>query len=284
MNVVLRVKTDQRSFILKQSRPYVEKYQQIAAPLDRISVENQFYGVLQGTAIAASIPSVLGYDALDHLMLLQDLGQCEDMNFVYKERTIAPELLGQLMTILGSIHSTKVPNNFPDNLTMRRLNHQHIFELPFLENNGFQLDDIQIGLQELSLPYKNNPALDKIVKDIGKRYLSKGDTLLHGDYYPGSWMRKDQNVFVIDPEFGFAGFAEFDLGVMTAHIIMATMNSTDIGFILNGYQGSPDRGLMTQVAGIEIMRRLIGLAQLPLVRSIEEKEYLLRMAYEMIID
>ncbi|MGS0526226.1 hypothetical protein ACU8V7_14710 [Zobellia nedashkovskayae] len=41
MNVVLRVITDQRSFILKQSRPYVQKYQQVEAPLDRITVEKK---------------------------------------------------------------------------------------------------------------------------------------------------------------------------------------------------------------------------------------------------
>ena len=33
MNVVMRLKTNQRSFILKQSRPFVKKYPNIAAPL-----------------------------------------------------------------------------------------------------------------------------------------------------------------------------------------------------------------------------------------------------------
>jgi 5-methylthioribose kinase len=37
------------------------------------------------------------------------------------------------------------------------------------------------------------------------------------------------------------------------------------------------------VAGIEIMRRLIGLAQLPLERNLEEKEYLLKTAREMVL-
>jgi 5-methylthioribose kinase len=37
------------------------------------------------------------------------------------------------------------------------------------------------------------------------------------------------------------------------------------------------------VAGIEIIRRLIGLAQLPLQRSIEEKDYLLQHARKMIL-
>ena len=43
MNVVMRLKTNQRSFILKQSRPFVKKYPNIAAPLNRIDVEYNFY-------------------------------------------------------------------------------------------------------------------------------------------------------------------------------------------------------------------------------------------------
>ncbi|TFG71242.1 MAG: hypothetical protein E4H26_12695 [Flavobacteriales bacterium] len=61
------------------------------------------------------------------------------------------------------------------------------------------------------------------VRTIGQKYLSPGETLLHGDYYPGSWMTVGDQFYVIDPEFGFVGFAEFDLGVMVAHLIMATM-------------------------------------------------------------
>ncbi|MGY8966078.1 MAG: phosphotransferase, partial [Flavobacteriales bacterium] len=36
MNVVMRLKTNQRSFILKQSRTFVRKYPDIRAPLNRI--------------------------------------------------------------------------------------------------------------------------------------------------------------------------------------------------------------------------------------------------------
>jgi 5-methylthioribose kinase len=40
------------------------------------------------------------------------------------------------------------------NTELRTLNYEHIFEYPFKEENGFNLDDIQDGLQELALPYK----------------------------------------------------------------------------------------------------------------------------------
>ena len=46
MNVVLRIKTNKRTFILKQSRPFVQKYPHLPAPIDRIDVEKKFYDLM----------------------------------------------------------------------------------------------------------------------------------------------------------------------------------------------------------------------------------------------
>lgn len=43
MNYVLRISTNFRTFIIKQSRAYVEKYPQIAAPATRVITEAAFY-------------------------------------------------------------------------------------------------------------------------------------------------------------------------------------------------------------------------------------------------
>jgi len=42
MNFTIRVKTGKRSFIIKQSREYVEKYPQVAAPVERALREAEF--------------------------------------------------------------------------------------------------------------------------------------------------------------------------------------------------------------------------------------------------
>lgn len=283
MNVVLRIRTNQRSFILKQSRPYVQKYQQIEAPLERIAVEYQFYKTIYSKALDKNIPEIIAYDPSNYLMMIEDLGKCEDLTFIYQRKSIAPSSISKFTKILSQIHLSKVDKNYPENLVLRQLNHQHIFVLPFMEDNGFQLDDIQSGLQDLSLSYKKDQSIKAIVKSIGDQYLSKGHTLLHGDYYPGSWMTEGDDLYVIDPEFSFLGFPEFDLGVMAGHIIIANGAMNTIDNILDQYKGQVDKKLMTQIAGIEIMRRVIGLAQLPLERSIEEKDILLKTAKTMIL-
>ena len=283
MNVVLRITTDQRSFILKQSRPYVQKYQDIPAPLDRIHVEQLFYKAIHSDAISPYVPSILHYDAKDHILLLQDLGECEDMTSLYQQRSISDEALQQLTHILYLVHASTVPKDFPENKILRTLNHQHIFVLPFEEENGFNLDAIQPGLQDLSLLYKQDDKLKTQINRIGKHYLSSGNVLLHGDYYPGSWMMVNDHTFVIDPEFSFVGFPEFDLGVLAGHLIMVTSKNQILSSIVHQYPKNINIQLMQQIAGIEIMRRLIGLAQLPLERSLSEKATLLQLAHKMIL-
>ena len=284
MNVVLRVKTNQRSFIVKQSRPFVQKYQDIPAPEDRIDVEYQFYKAIESPAVTSHIPKILAYDAKNYLLILEDLGNCEDMSLVYKNRAIETESIQLLVDILSNIHKSDVSKTYPENKELRALNHQHIFVLPFAVDNGFSLDTIQDGLEAVSQTYKKDEKLKEQIALVGERYLSEGTTLLHGDYYPGSWMTKEDDVFVIDPEFSFKGFPEFDLGVMAAHMVMATGNKLLISTVKKAYTLKFDERLFLQITGIEIMRRLIGLAQLPLDRTLEEKKELLEIARLLIVD
>lgn len=283
MNVVLRIRTNTRSFIVKQSRPFVQKYPQIIAPIERIDVEYQFYKTVTNKAIEPHIPKILTYNADNYLLILEDLGDCKDMSYLYDERNISTSQLQQLLDIASQIHKS-IPIQYPKNMELRLLNHQHIFVLPFLNESDFSLNTIQEGLQELALTYRNDETLKKEISKVGEQYLSQGNILLHGDYYPGSWMTKGEHIYLIDPEFSFMGFAEFDIGVLAAHSIMITMNIDCLQTIKSRYPGGLNELLLAQVAGIEMMRRLIGLAQLPLKRSLQEKKLLLEMARALILN
>ncbi|MFM1879423.1 MAG: hypothetical protein RLZZ241_2289, partial [Bacteroidota bacterium] len=56
MNVVLRLTTNSRSLILKQSRPFVQKYPQIPAPVNRIHTEALFYQTVDAAEIRDYLP------------------------------------------------------------------------------------------------------------------------------------------------------------------------------------------------------------------------------------
>jgi 5-methylthioribose kinase len=284
MNVVLRIRTNKRSFIVKQSRPFVQKYPKIDAPIERIDTEYQFYKAIQNEALSAHIPKILAYYAEAYILILEDLGQCKDMSYLYEERNITRSQLHLLIDIVSQFHKAPINLDYPKNMELRLLNHQHIFVLPFIEESNFALNAIQEGLHELALVYSADDILKKEISKVGQQYLSQGNILIHGDYYPGSWLTKKNHIYVIDPEFSFMGFAEFDIGVLAAHSMMITMNKDCLVTIKNRYPVKLNERLLAQVAGIEIMRRVRGLAQVPLQRDIQDKKLLLEMARTLIMN
>ncbi len=284
MNLVLRIKTNLRTFIIKQSKDFVQKYPQIPAPIDRISVENQFY-LLTADLLKSKMPKLLGFDLENHLLMLEDLGEGSDFTFIYQQNQhISQAAVFDAVDTLSLLHNKdfdkKIKQEFPSNLALRKLNYEHLFNYPFMIDNGFDLDTIQNGLQAVAMTYKTNENLKNKLKMLGEQYLSKGDTLLHGDYYPGSWLNTADGFKLIDPEFCFFGPAEYDLGVMIAHLKMAQTKDDLINETIKRYQKTSafDMILMQQFVGMELFRRIIGLAQLPLSLTLSEKENLLKEA------
>ncbi len=279
MNLVLRIRTNQGSYILKQSKHFVRKYPQIPAPISRIEVEYRFLELLSTDPYLASLsPKVLHYDSTAHLMLLEDLGESSDCLSIYGGvRQLQPDELIRLVQYLMHLHQLQIAD-FPNTDGMRILNHEHIFEFPFLEENGFDLDQIQPGLQEASLPYKRDAALKAIIHSLGQRYLKTGKILIHGDFYPASWLEVSSGIKIIDLEFGGLGDPEFDLGVFLAHLDLAQQNERLSKLMQETYNTPLDWSLVQQYRGVELLRRLIGIAQLPVTLSLDEKKSLLARA------
>lgn len=295
MNYTLRIITPTRTLIVKQSRAYVEKYPSIAAPANRALIEGRFYQQTQGIpTLASQMPQLLGMDEENNILVLEDLGSASDFTFLYEPcRLLADADAEHLTDYLSVLHHqflTTTPDPAFANHDMRALNHEHIFNYPFLVDNGFDLDTVQTGLQAAAVPFKGDLDLKRTVRKLGEMYLAdtrhnKPQTLLHGDFYPGSWLQTHTGIKIIDPEFCFYGPAEFDLGVMIAHLMMAEQPPTVIQTVLTNYTAADsfDETLREQFTGVEIMRRLLGLAQLPLSLSLSQKQELLETAYSLLI-
>ncbi|GAA5220450.1 phosphotransferase [Membranihabitans marinus] len=289
MNFTARVVTSIRTFIIKQSRPYVEKYPQVPAPEDRIQSEATFYQLVQTDEVLSSqTPSILESDVENNVLLLEDLGAASDFTHLYKAGTKIDKIdLTAIVSFIARLHQQFKVDHSPlviHNREMRKLNHEHIFHYPFIMDNGLDLDNITPGLAEVAMNYKTDTALKSKIEELGQRYLADGDTLLHGDYFPGSWLKTNSGIYIIDPEFCFFGFPEFEVGVLLAHLMMADQNQATIDAAIKLYQTEAplDVDLCLACAGVEVMRRLLGLAQLPLNLDLNRKTQLLKQAYQYI--
>ncbi|PKG41199.1 phosphotransferase [Psychroflexus sp. MES1-P1E] len=290
MNFIIRVKTQERSLIIKQSREFVEKYPQIEAPAERALREAEFYQLIsEEESIKKKMPRLIGVDKKNHVLNLEDLGHGADYTFLYqKNMQLDVAELEEIITFAARLHqtiNTDTSEALLPNREMRKLNHEHIFIYPYLSDNGLDLEDILPGLQEVGLPFKEDVFLKQAVKKLGDRYLEDGKTLLHGDYFPGSWLKTEDGIKIIDPEFCFFGDVEFEIGVTLAHLKMANQPNALVEKALKIYKDlSPiDDQLCKKFMAIEILRRILGLAQLPLNLDLEERKALLNEARAILV-
>ena len=289
MNRVLRARLDNNdTLIFKQALPYVAKYPDIAAPLARFKSEVAFYQVVQSTpAVQMRTPAVIGFDAQHHLLCLQDLGDVGDLSDLYnlagsdnkfespQSRKVPQGYFSALVYWLWKLHHIAVDKDQQmrlENMAMRKLNHAHIFEIPLQVDNGLELKP---HLRSLAANFCANQKLVTEATILGEIYLGQRPHkskpgLLHGDFYPGSWLaQQSMGIMVIDPEFGFFGPPEFDVGIMLGHLTLCGFDQAQIMSILQGYvpvEGF-DYTLAMKFASMEVIRRLLGVAQLPIAAT-----------------
>lgn len=282
MNLTLRVRTDRRRFIVKQARPWVEKYNDIPAPWDRSHSEIGFYQKIQAIReVASRMPRLLGCDREARVMLLEDLPAARDLSDVYDpslREAQAPSAAerAELALYLRHLHCDSEAEADPAlaNRAMRELNHAHMFEIPMDDPPPVDLDALEPGLADATALLRGDAAYRSALGETGARYLSEADgrCLVHGDYFPGSWLRTDLGLRIIDPEFGFFGDPELDLGFAVAHFALAGLPPDSARHLLESYSKgreavTTDVGWIARYAAVEVMRRLVGVAQLAIPAS-----------------
>ena len=84
MNCTLRVITPRRRLIVKQARPWVEKYDHIPAPWNRSHVEAAFYeSVAAVPGVGDRMPGLIHVDRDARVLVLEDLGDGGDFTSMY---------------------------------------------------------------------------------------------------------------------------------------------------------------------------------------------------------
>lgn len=290
MNLTLRVVTSERSFILKQSRPWVEKYPHITAPWDRMIQEYAFYrraGSLEHVGLW--MPQTLAFASHARMIMLEDLGDWPDGSIVYHGRRLPRSSLSHLSRWLAALHQGTQGTPDPElaNREMRKLNHAHIFQIPWEPGGvaalGLDLDGLEAGLCEAANALQRRAELRARAKELGDAYLSEGPCLLHGDFFPGSFVTTGNGLFIIDPEFSYFGDPAFDVGVFIAHLAISGHTPEDASTFIDAYQrawpgGTINARLASGFAACEVIRRLIGVAQLPLRESFSGRRDMLARA------
>ena len=272
MNLTLRVRTDRRTVVLKQARPWVEKYDHIEAPWDRGLSERWFYErVATIPGVTGWMPRLLASDPAGRVLLLEDLEGARDLTGVYAGERLEPEEVDRLALVLRALHDgTAADPPMPAfNREMRELNHAHCFVVPLDPRTDLPLDRFEPGLAAAAATLAADVQFCEVAAGMGERYRGAPGPLVHGDYFPGSWLRTADGIRIIDPEFCFRGEREIDVGCALAHFALGRQSPETARRFLDAYQASAtcDAPSLARYGAMEIVRRLIGVAQLPIAPS-----------------
>lgn len=201
---------------------------------------------------------------------ISDLEQATDFEFLYsQQKKLDPKICEKIILYMAKPHSLAIPKetNF-ENLKMRELNHAYIFDLAFKSGERpIDLDLITDGLAKTVDFLMNDQELKTAAEKLGKLYFESTRTLIHGDYYPISWIETNKGLFVIDPEFGFLGLPEIDVGIFLAQMLLS--DNFEMAYDLVGKKyGLYNDELVAKFCVVEVIRRISHIAQLPIENSL----------------
>jgi 5-methylthioribose kinase len=125
MNCVLRVETATRSFIVKQSRGYVVPSS--SSPF-RCTYRRCFYQKIALADTVQQIMPILGIDAINNMIALEDLGPMISLFYMMKKKITrtGTQPISRLFEWFAKIQKTVVDDELV-NTELRTLNYEHIF-------------------------------------------------------------------------------------------------------------------------------------------------------------
>lgn len=278
INFVRRVRAqDGTTLVVKQARDALERFPEYRVTTERIVFERRYLrhaAELAGTR-ADVLPDVVDFDADARVLVLEDLGELR-LDTALESGPPPRDALTKLGEFLGAVHERSRPRAAEldrrfQNGEMRELHGEHIFTLPY-ELGAFPLSD---SLRKTAEGVLARPGVRRAIASLRDRYYASGDALIHADPQPGNVLLQSGRPRLIDAEIAHVGDPAFDLGTALAHLYIHGLARDDAsdpgealaaGYLAGG--GRPaDVEQAQRYAGVEMLRRTIGAARLPVLES-----------------
>ena len=315
INHVRRVRdaTSIRSIVVKAlpEGGRLQRYPEISFPEDRLVYERHYYDAATRAAalepaLANWVPGLLHVNRADTVLVLEDLAPAPTLeDKVLAGHRVSSEDLAGLGRVVGLFHRRAAELDLPDALRENPstfANLPYVLTLPFadpamLQGMWRQRGDAtaRIAVQEPFLA-ERGAALLEHAEWMLERFRSDAPvTLVHGDLHATSLFARDDGTFTaIDCELCMWGAAWFDPGTLLAHLVMLSRvvgRSLDCGAFLEAYleaaafaERAELRHGTIELAGFEIIRRIIGAANMHYIEKRNDREDLLALAAGWIIN
>lgn len=232
LNFVYRVAQQgdrMRSVIVKQAVPYLRVVGE-EWPLSR----NRMLYELRASRLYSDltpgfVPEIYHADEAMSVVVMEDLRDLRVLRYPMIEGVKFPNVGKDIGMFLGaslfklsyfgmdSIARRQLMDQFVLNDELCKLTEEFIFTFPFVTHSSNYVNpETNAHAAEV---FRGNPEYLRRVLYFKELFLSKTDTLLHGDLHTGSLMAGPDATYVIDPEFALFGPFGFDVGKIMANFL-----------------------------------------------------------------
>ncbi|MBM4267207.1 MAG: hypothetical protein FJ144_11475 [Deltaproteobacteria bacterium] len=315
INWVWRVRSRRsgRSVVVKHARPALARFPQYETSTERIVFEHRWFEIAQRVDPANVCPAILHFDEKRRLLVLEDLGGAERLDAALLrgapvEGVAAAEAvegleagLVTLADFLGRVHAATRDDASLNarfrNDDIRRLHGDHIFVLPYAENDFPLADEVARRASEL----RREGRVGEIAARAYERYLEPQGALVHGDVQAGNVLLAPGGPKLLDAEIAHVGDPAFDVGTLLAHDWLGALATGRDGAsiaaraarVWDAHRASSSGGSageavgfadVARYAGLEMMRRTIGAARVAAVESVAASLAAIRAAERLVLD
>ncbi|WP_062046527.1 S-methyl-5-thioribose kinase [Bacillus sp. JCM 19034] len=231
LNLVFRIQNQQtnKSIILKQALPYAKVVgSSWPLTLDRARIESEALKRAY-ELVPEFTPRVYHSDQTLAVTVMDDLSHLQILRKGFIAGQVYPRLARDIGIYLA--HTLFYHSDFGMNqqekkkLTASFINPELckitedlVFTDPFFDHDT---NNIPAGLKEfVKTTLWDDNTLKREVATLKHIFLTKGETLLHGDLHSGSIFASPVETVVIDPEFAYFGPMGFDIGAFIANILL----------------------------------------------------------------
>ena len=226
-NYVFRVSdADGHSYIVKQSTEHLKRRGRALTP-----TRNRFeYEIMELRAkiVPQYVPALYLGDPENNVFIMEDVSNLKLIRFQMNKNHLFPELAKQGAQYLAATHFYTSEFYLPTEEYRKLLAHFMNAELRVVMENGIFLNifgadqyDPSCGpeFEEYCKSIRFDPNLEFQRYKLRHLFMSKSETLIHGDFHTSNIFADDTHLKVIDMEYTFGAPFSYDLGFIIANII-----------------------------------------------------------------
>jgi 5-methylthioribose kinase len=235
INYVFRTKdiNTNKSVIVKQAGKTSRISDDFPLSTDRNRIESAIL-MLQSKYAPGLVPEVYYYDTVMACCIMEDLKEYTMMRSALLQHRIFPNFAEHISSFLANtLFFTS--DIFMDHQEKKELQRSYInpqlcditerlvYTEPYTNylNRNEVIEDNKVFVEKEL--YQDSDLLKEVAK-LKFDFMTKGQSLLHGDLHTGSIFVTEEKTKVFDPEFAFYGPMGYDIGNVIANLIFAWAN------------------------------------------------------------